>query len=52
MTDLGLLLHKFVPQIVVVGDRFESCRQTETMPMRCEQLHAKRVDRSEIRATK
>src|SRR5262249_4502469 len=52
MTDLGLLLHKFVPQIVIVGDRFESRGQTETMPMRREQLHAKRVDRSAISATK
>ena len=52
MTDLGLLLHEFVPQIVIVGDRFESRGQTETMPIRREQFHAKRVDRSEIRATK
>src|SRR5262249_22378196 len=52
MTDLGLLLHEFVPQIVIVRDRFHSRWQTETMPVCREQLHAKRVDRSEKRATK
>jgi len=37
MTDLRLLLDEFVPQIIIiVGDRFESRRQTETVSMRRE----------------
>src|SRR5436190_22875428 len=52
MTDLRLLLDEFIPQIVIVCNRFESRRQTKTMSKRREQLHAERVDRSEKCAAK
>src|SRR6266516_3794547 len=50
MTDLCLLLDEFVPQIIIIGDRFESRRQTEMVSMRREQFHAERMNRSEKRA--
>ena len=46
------MLDEFVPQIIIiVGNRFESCRQTEMMSMRREQFHAEGMNRSEKRAT-
>src|SRR5437868_6472607 len=52
MTDLRLLLDEFIPQIVIVCNRFESRRQTKTMSKCREQLHAESVDRSEKCAAK
>ena len=50
--DRRLLLDEFIPQIVIIGDQFEPCRKTKTMTVPSEQLHTKRVDRSEERAAK
>jgi hypothetical protein len=44
-------LDKFIPQIVIIGNRFEPRRQSKMMSMRRQELHAKRVDRSKKRAT-
>src|SRR5947199_1758779 len=52
MTGLRLLLDEFIPQIIIVRYRFESRRQTETMSVRREEFHAKRVDRSKKRTAK
>jgi hypothetical protein len=51
VSDLRFLLDKFIPQIVIIGNRFEPRRQPKMMSMRRQELHAKRVDRSKKRAT-
>jgi hypothetical protein len=49
--DLRLLLDKFIPQIVIVGDRFQPRGQSEMVSVRGQELHAKCVDRSKKCAT-
>ena len=41
------LLHKFLPEIVIIAEQLERRGQAEIMTVIGQQLHAKRVDRAE-----
>ena len=47
VADMGVLLNEFFPELIVVCDQLERCRQTEIMPVAGEQAHAEAVDRPE-----